>query len=358
MPVHLIGDGDTPSRIARRYGVPDRWLYHANNYFDFKEMRPGRRIYIPEYKYKYYDYPSQWGRYIYRDGLRYEILTGRRRFRYDEEVPVIFSYCNLSETPRRLRYDDARLYDFVALHGGVELWRWSDGYKYDGGSRTMLLQPGECRTLRADWDLRDRWGYHVNNGRYYVRAYDRSRELKDRYVDTEIEVLSSSTNRDPCPKTNMLINPGLEDWSDRYSPMAWSGQNLHNTTRAHSGRYAAELGTRTTNRAVLSQTMNADLRRTYRVEFWAMENVRSGQNGNFDLNAAIFAYDNDDHQIGRVDPVYKPKDLPNNTYRKYSFETGTLPAGTRRIELRFIFQPRSGNESNVRIDDVVLTCIR
>ncbi|KJS13520.1 MAG: hypothetical protein VR67_03785 [Peptococcaceae bacterium BRH_c8a] len=365
MPTHLIRAGETPALIAERYGVPERWLYQANNYYGTDYARPGRRIYIPDYEYDYYDYPRQWGRNRYRDGMRYEIITGRKHFRPSKEIPVIFSYCNLSDRPRTLRYDDARLYDIVTSRGGREIWRWSDGYNYDRGSQTMLLQPGECRTYQADWDLRDRHGAYVKHGPYTLRAYDRSQELRTHYVDTDVEVLDPeveqnvfiSTNSTPCPNTNILLNAGLEQWVDRTTPRAWSALNLQNTSQANSGNYAAELGSKPLNQAVLSQLVRAEPDRTYRVVFGAMENVNNGNNGNFDLEAAVYVFDQQSRQIGRVDPVYTPDQLPDNDYREYSFNTGALPAGTHSMELRFTFRPRSGNRSRVRIDDVELTCV-
>lgn len=370
MPSHLIREGETPARIAERYGVPEKWLYQANNYYGTDYARPGRRIYIPDYEYDYYDYPRQWGRYRYRDGMRYEIITGRKHFRPRKKIPVIFSYCNLSDRTRRLRYDDARLYDFVTMHGGTlhggqELWRWSDSYKYDRGGRSMLLQPGECRTYKADWDLRDRRGSYVKHGPYTLRAHDWSRELRTHYVDTDVEVLDpeveqyvfSSTKSTPCPNTNILLNPGLEQWLDRTTPRAWSALNLQKTAQVNSGSYAAELGSKPLNQAILSQLVSAEPGRTYRVVFGAMESVNHGSSGNFELEAAVYVFDQQGRQIGRVDPVYTPGELPDNDYREYSFNTGALPAGTQNMELRFVFRPRSGNRSRVRIDDVKLTCV-
>ncbi|AGL03344.1 BsuPI-related putative proteinase inhibitor [Desulfoscipio gibsoniae] len=360
MPVHLIRDGDTPGRIAGRYGIPERWLYKANDYYDFDDMRPGRRIYIPDYEYDYYDYPKQWGRYKYHDGIRFDLRTGRKRFRPGEKVSIIFSYCNLSDVPRRLRYDDACLYDFKCLRGGRDIWRWSEKNRYERGRRSMLLQPGECRTYRGKWDLCDRVGDHVRHGPYILRAYDRSRELRDHYVDTGLEVLKTNdtiiADGDTCSRSNMLINPGLDNWVDSTTPAGWSAQNVNRATLERSGRYAAEMGTRPGNQALLAQIVGAAPGRSYRIAFWAMENVR-GQNSKYTLEVSVHSLDQQSSQIGRVDPVFRPDRLPDNAYRQYSFETGALPAGTRGIQLRFVFRPQSSNRTRVRIDDVELTCI-
>jgi len=361
--VHLIKNGDTPARIAGRYGIPERWLYKANDYFDFDDIKPGRRVYIPEYEYDYYDYPREWGRHKYYDGIRYDIRTGRKHFRPGENVSIIFSYCNLSDKPKRLRYDDARLYDFKCFRSGRDIWRWSEKNKYSSPGRSMLLQPGECRTYNGYWDLCDREGYHVKPGSYILRAHDLSRELRNQFVDTGLEVLKSNdqsmiiSGNDTCSKSNMLINPSLDMWTDSSTPAGWSAQNVNRATQERSGRYAAELGARPIDQALLAQIIGAAPGRSYRVSFWAMEVARTGNNNNFDLEVTVHSLDQQGRQIGRVGPVFKPDRLPGNAYRQYSFETGRLPASTKGLQLRFVFRPRSGNTNKVRIEDVELTCL-
>ena len=184
-------------------------------------------------------------------------------------------------------------------------------------------------------------------------------------MDADVEVLDSevyqkvylTTHNTLCPKTNMLLNPGLEDWLDHDTPRAWSFQNLQRTTRAHSGSYAAQLGVKPLNRAVLSQLVGAKPGRTYQVVFWAMEHVNGASNGTFELEAAVYVFDQEGRQIGRVDPVYTPGELPDNNYREFSFKTGALPADTHSMELRFVFRPRSGNRNRLYIDDVELTFV-
>ncbi len=364
MPVYLIKNGDTPARIAGRYSIPERWLYKANDYFDFDDIRPGRRVYIPDYEYDYYDYPKEWGRHKYYDGIRYDIRTGRKYFRPGEDVSIIFSYCNLADEPKRLRYDDACLYDFKCLRNGRDIWRWSEKNNYGYGRRSMLLQPGECRTFNGRWDLCGRDGYHVKPGPYVLRACDRSWELRNQYVDTGLEVLKSNeqqniiiSGNDTCSKSNMLINPSFDMWTNSSTPAGWSAQNVSRTTQERSGRYAAELGARPEDQALLAQIIGAAPGRSYRIAFWTMEVARTGNNSNFDLEVTVHSLNQQGRQISRVGPVFKPDRLPDNAYRQYSFETGPLPAGTKGIQLRFLFLPRSGNTKKVRIDDVELTCI-
>ncbi len=364
MPVHLIKAGETTNRIAGRYSIPERWLYKANDYLDYDDFRPGRRIYIPDYEYDYYDYPKEWVRYKYYDGIRHDIRTGRKHFRPGENVSIIFSYCNLSDESKRLRYDDARLFDFKCLRDGRDIWRWSEKINYEHRRRSMLLKPGECRTFHGEWDLCERSGYQVKPGAYVLRAYDRSRELRDKYVDIGVEVLNSNKQQnmtipgsDTCSKSNMLFNPSLDSWTSSNNPAGWSAQNLSRSTQEHTGRYAVELGVRPLDQALLAQVIGAAPRRTYQVVFWAMEVQRPENNSNFDLEVSVHPLDQQSYQIGRVGPVFRPDQLPGDAYRQYSFSTGLLPSGTRGLQLRFMFRPRSGNTNKVRIDDVELTCL-
>ena len=365
MPVHLIKAGDTTNRIAGRYGIPERWLYKANDYFDFDDFRPGRRIYIPDYEYDYYDYPKEWGRHKYHEGIRYDLRTGRKRFRPGENVSIIFSYCNLSDKPKRLRYDDARLYDFKCLRGGKDIWRWSEKNKYAHGRQTMLLKPGECRTFHGDWDFCERTGSRVKPGAYVLRAYDRSRELRDKYVDIGVEMFNPKKQdnitipgKDTCSQSNMLFNPDLDNWTSSNTPTGWSAQNLSRSIRRQTGRYAAELGTRPLDQALLAQVIGAAPRRSYQVTFWAMEASSGVNQSNFDLEVTVHPLDQQSRQIGRLGPVFRPAQLPGDAYKRYSFTTELLPSGAGGMQLRFIFRPRSGNTNKVRVDDVELTCLK
>ncbi|WP_027364859.1 BsuPI-related putative proteinase inhibitor [Desulfotruncus alcoholivorax] len=355
MATYKIKGGDTPGRVADRHGLMPQPA-KLNNIKDFRQS-----AYIPDYDYNYYEYPrdSEYATRYY-DGIRYDIRTRRRRYYHGEDIPVIFSYCNLSERPRIFRYPDGRRVNFVVMHHGREIRRWTDADFADYKSGDFVLQPGECRTYRTSWDLRDHRGYYVNHGPHIIRAYDRSD--RRRYVEAGVEVLGPETGPSkvysPCSRSNMLRNPGFEEWLDRNVPENWSAANVNRSRMAHSGNYAAELGAAADKRALLSQSVPGEPGRIYEVTLWASENLLLGRKSDFSLEVAIFVYNSLGRQIGRVDPVYKPDSLPNGTYQQYTFTTGVLPFGTDWMELRFEFRPTTGNTSTVLVDDVSLRCMK
>jgi len=297
------------------------------------------------------------------DGLRYTITTDRARYQRGNQVRLTFTKCNISNRVIRLRYNTSQRFDFVALRNGREVWRWSDDQSFIQRTGTETLRPGECRTYRATWDLRNSQGNFVAPDVFTIRAFNVAQTLSGRSVQINIEVIRESgqqppPSQGPCPRTNMLSNPGLESWLDRNTPRNWTGNNVVRTTSAHSGSYAAELGRDADRQAVLAQTVDAEPNRIYRITFWGTERVAAGRNANFVLEAEIFIYDSSGRLVGRVDPAFRPGSLPNNTYQQFEFTTGVLPSRTDRAQLRFVFRPSMGNDNTVIIDDIVMTCVR
>jgi len=350
----------TPRRFADRYVLTPQLMAELKDFKNYRQSRIRQSAYIPPYDYDYYEYPRD-NEYAtrYYDGIRYDIRTNRRRYYHGEHIPVIFSYCNLSERPKTFSYSDGRRVNFSIIHHGREIRHWTDNDYADYRGGDFVLQPGECRTYTTHWDLRDHRGYFVDYGPHIIRAYDRSD--RRRYVEANVEVFGSEYGPakylPPCSRSNMLHNPGFEDWFDRNVPEKWSAVNVKRSRVAHTDFYAAELGDNPDRRALLSQSIPAQANRIYEVTFWASENTNRGGKSDFILEAAIFVYNDLGQRIGRVDPVYKPNSLPNGTYQQYTFTTGTLPYGTNWLELRFEFRPSTGNVSTVLVDDVSLRCL-
>lgn len=360
MATYKIKSGEELRRVAEHHGLTPQQLAEFNGIKDFKQLLTRQSVYIPPYDYDYYEYPRE-SEYAsrYYEGMRYDIRTRRRRYHHGENIPIIYSYCNLSERPRSFSYSDGRRVDFTVMHHGREIRRWSDNDFADYYGGDFVLGPGECRTYRSSWDLRDHRGYFVDHGPHIIRAYDRSN--RRRYVEANVEVLGIETGPSqaysPCSGSNMLRNPGFEEWLDRNVPDNWSAVNVKRSRVAHSENYAAELGATADKRALLSQSVPGQSGRIYEVAFWASENLLLGRRSDFNLEVAIFVYNDAGRQIGRVDPVYKPDSLPNGTYRQFTFTTGVLPSGTDWMELRFDFQPSTGNISTVLVDDVSVRCM-
>lgn len=365
---YTVQPGDTLASIAYLHGTTVERLVELNNIANPDYLPVGQRIEIPAGDNLFRQQvgtgvtirtPSA-SRIV--NGLRYTISTDRVRYQRGDRVRITFTKCNVSGRVIRLRYNTGQRFDFVALRNGREVWRWSDDRFFTQAAGTEVLRPGECRTYRATWDLRNRQGNFVALDTFTIRAFNVARALSGQFVQTNIQVVRAGGQpappQQPCPRTNMLLDPGIERWLDRNTPVIWSGNNVVRTTAAHAGNYAAELGRNPDRQAVLSQSVNAEPNRIYQITFWAMENVRPGRTANFVLEAEIFIYDSAGRLIGRVDPAFNPGSLPNNTYQQFSFTSGVLPARTDRAELRFVFRPRTGNDNTVVIDDVTMICVR
>ncbi len=367
---YTVQPGDTLLSIAYRYGTTVQQLVELNNIANPNYIWVGQSIVIPGED----DDVGRLGgagdmggdpsasRIV--GGLRYTITTDRVRYQRGDRVNITFTKCNVSGRTIRLRYNTSQRFDFVALRNGREVWRWSDERFFTQAAGTEVLQPGQCRTYRATWDLRNKQGNFVALDDFTIQAFNIARTLSGQPVQINIQVVRAGGEQPPpptgppCPKTNMLSDPGIERWLDRNTPRIWSGNNVVRTTSAHSGSYAAELGGDAGRQAVLSQTVDAEPNRIYRITFWGMERVRFGRTANFVLEVEIFIYDSAGRLIGRVDPSYNPGALPNNTYQQYTFTSGVLPSRTDRAELRFVFRPGAGNNNTVIIDDVIMTCVR
>ncbi len=370
---YTVQPGDTLASIAYRYGTSVQQLVELNNIANPNYIWVGQIITIPDDDDNEQPVNSdntsaeQSGdpsvsRII--GGLRYTITTNRARYQRGERVNITFTKCNVSGSTIRLRYNTSQRFDFVALRNGREVWRWSDDRFFTQATETVVLRPRACQTFRATWDLRNNQGNFVALDVYTIRAFNMARSLSGSSVQTNIQVVRtdgqqpSPPSPSPCPKTNMLSDPGLERWLDRNSPRLWTGSNVVRTTSAHSGSYAAELGADADRQAVLYQTVDAEPNRIYQITFWGMERTRPRGTANFVLEVEIFIYDSAGRLVGRVDPSFSPGALPNNTYQQYTFTSGVLPSRTDRAQLRFVFRPRTSNDNTVIIDDVVMTCVR
>ncbi len=294
-------------------------------------------------------------------GIRYILATDRRQYRRGEVVAITFTKCNVSTRTITLNYTTGQRFDVVALQNGRVVWRWSDDRFFTQVRGREVLRPGACRTYTASWDLRNRQGNFVAPGTFTIRAENVALELRNRFVQARIEVVSRPVVPGPqpgrCPRTNMLANPGFENWQNITTPRFWASINASRSGLAHGGNFAAELGTNPNRQAVLRQSVPAGPGLNYRITFWARERIRQLGMSRFVLEVPVYVYDGQGRFIGRVDPAFNPTAIPDRTYQQFRFTTGVLPRGTDRAELRFIFRPLTGNNNSVVIDDVEMVCI-
>ena len=360
--------GDTLFSIAQRFGTTVQELIRLNNIVNPGSIRVGQQLLVPTgmgTPQPPTGTPQQPAGGTFATttvgGLRYTLTTNRRQYQRGEQVQITFVKCNVSSRTIRLNYNTGQRFDIAALRDGREVWRWSDDQFFTQAAGTETLRPGQCRTYTATWDLRNRQGNFVALDTFTIRAENVAVQLRNRFVQTRIEVVSRPSPPQPapgrCPRTNMLANPGFEEWVNTTTPRFWVGTNVRRSGLAHSGQFAAEMGGDVSRQSILRQSVPAGPRLNYQITFWARERIRGAALGRYVLEAAIYVYDRSGRFIGRVDPSFTANAIPDRTYQQFRFTTGVLPAGTDRAELRFIFRPLTGNTNSVIIDDVSMVCV-
>lgn len=166
-----------------------------------------------------------------------------------------------------------------------------------------------------------------------------------------------------CPAGTLIRDGGLEGWADPYHPVFWGASNVQQTTFAHSGTYAAELG-------MLNPTLPGSLfqmtshgivsGRQYRLTFWVAEDVNplraSTAVSAFNLTAEVVFFDSNGVQIGIGSERLDSTGIPDGAYTQVQFVTPVTSQHARSAMVRFSFIPAAGNTNTAKIDDVVLEC--
>ncbi|NLI12879.1 BsuPI-related putative proteinase inhibitor [Pelotomaculum propionicicum] len=375
---YIVQSGDTLFEIARRFGTTVERIVQANNIANPSAIYVGQVLTIPGGgNTGENDNTGSTGtltgggenstsRRI--GGLLYTIFTNKRTYTLGENVSITLVKTNQSSRSITLRYNTAQRFDFIARRVATqeEIWRWSRGRFFAQRVAEITLRPGQSQVFRATWDQRNNQGRQIAPGNIIIQGFNMARGLQNESVSTTIRVLgvgptttpSPTISPTPCPDINVLVNPGFENWPNQASlPNGWTGSNIYRTTISHRGNYAAEMGAVHNQRATLTQRADVEPGRIYELAWWARENVRAGGEARFVLFVEILFYNRAGQFVGRTEPRYTQDNIPNNSYQRYSLSTGRVPSGARIAEVRFTFEPSSGNDNTVKIDDVDLRCI-
>ncbi|MFA4886346.1 MAG: BsuPI-related putative proteinase inhibitor [Desulfotomaculaceae bacterium] len=374
---YTVRTGDTMFQIAQRFGTTVERIARANNISNSNLISVGQVLTIPE--------DGETGGNVNTggtgtqtggrenevsrraDGLLYTIYTNKRSYAVGENVTITLVKTNQSNRSITLRYNTAQRFDFVARRASTqeEIWRWSCGRFFAQRVADITLRPGQSQVFRVTWDQRNNQGRQIAAGNITIQGFNLARGLQNQSVSTTIRVLGVSptptprptVSPTPCSNINVLVNPGFENWSNQASlPAGWTGSNIYRTTISHRGNYAAEMGAVHNQAATLSQRADIEPGRIYDLVWWARENVQAGGVARFVLFVEILYYNRSGQFVGRTEPRYTQDNIPNNSYQRYSLSTGRVPTGARIAEVRFTFEPSSGNDNTVKIDDVDLRC--
>lgn len=365
MALYTVQPGDTMFNIARRFGITVAELAEFNEVTDSGSLSVGASINVPDVLGQFSPRPGQGqSSTTIVDGFRYTLTTDRRQYSRGQTVRITFVKCNISNRTIILRYNTTQRFDIVARRGNREVWLWSSGRFFGQVQGTDTYRPGQCRTYNATWDLRNQQGNFVALDNFTLRAFNVAQGLRNRFVQSTIQVVGPGPAppqppaQDPCPQTNIIRDPGLEQWRDLNTPLVWSGINVRRIMLSQSGTFAAEMGARPSLQSVLSQRVNATPGRIYRIDFSAREQPRPRGTARFVLELEVFLFNRAGDFIGRIDPTFSQNSIPDNRFGRFSFTTGSLRQGTARMEIRFILRPGSSNNSSVIIDNVSAVCVR
>jgi len=364
---YTVNPGDTLLSIARRTGATVEDLQALNQIEDPNVIFPGQTLLVSvEGVDTGAGERSINSRVI--DGLLYVLVLNRRRYRRGDPVNITLTKINVSRVPITLTYTTGQRFEFEAVRAdGTVVWRWSRGRAVTQVAETITLQPGQNQVFTATWDQRNQQGNLVVPQTITIRGYNWARGLRNRFISTNIVIVRGATTRPPTtqppddcrPGVNLLVNSGFENWPNPGAPPpGWTGENVSRQELIrHTGRYSARLGTNPGRSARLSQTISALGDRVYRVAYWVREIPQIPPGSNFRLRVRVFFYNAAGQLISTADPEYNEQAIPESFFQ-FSFTTGLSPAGTRSLEVRFIFDPLTGNNNAVTVDDVFLECFR
>jgi len=364
---YTVNPGDTLSSIARRTGTTVENLLALNQIEDPNVIIPGQTLLVSvEGIDTGVGERSINSRVI--DGLLYVLVANRRRYGRGEPVNLTLTKINISRVPRTLTYTTGQRFQFEAVRAdGTVVWRWSQGRVFTQVTETITLQPGQTQVFTATWDQRNMQGNLVVPQTITIRGYNWAQGLRNRFVSTNIAIVRGATTQPPTttpsvgcqPGVNLLANSGFEDWPNPGAPPpGWTGENVSRQELIrHTGRYSARLGTNPGRNARLSQTISASGGRLYRVAYWVREIPQIPPGSNFRLSVRVFFYNAAGQLISTSDPQYTEQTIPES-FIQFNFTTGLSPVGTRSLEVRFIFNPGTGNNNAVAVDDVFLECLR
>lgn len=79
------------------------------------------------------------------------LLTSMQVYTAGEGATMVLQVTNTSDESLRLRFPDARIYDFAVLRGGEEIWRWSADRSFAQAVHEVRIEAGETLRYEAVW---------------------------------------------------------------------------------------------------------------------------------------------------------------------------------------------------------------
>ncbi|MEW6379918.1 MAG: BsuPI-related putative proteinase inhibitor [bacterium] len=147
------GSSDTYGIFGNPYGRAYGLIFNFNDFFGFKPS-----VINPS--------PKE------AAALECTAVTDKTGYESGEPAAITFTVTNTGGQPADLHFSSGKQYDIIIKdEAGNQVWQQSRHQFYTLSLANLVVQPGEVRTYRSQWDQKDDQGAPVSGGVYTVEAF-------------------------------------------------------------------------------------------------------------------------------------------------------------------------------------------
>jgi len=108
------------------------------------------------------------------EGILVKVETDKTVYKLGEIVNITFTISNESNTPQKLIFNTAQIYDFVIFNiakNDLGFYRWSQGKMFAQVITEINLEPNEVKTFKEQWNQKSNSGSPVSVGTYRLNFW-------------------------------------------------------------------------------------------------------------------------------------------------------------------------------------------
>ncbi|MEJ6949376.1 BsuPI-related putative proteinase inhibitor [Natronospora cellulosivora (SeqCode)] len=189
---YTVRPGDTLAEIARRFGVPLETLAQLNQIENVHQIHVGQQLLIPDDADPIDREPIPSPRPIARqyairrvNNLLLTAFANKSRYRRGETVVLYLIKVNIGNSPISLHYRTTQRFDFTATN--EQEWTWSRGRAFAYVQEDVVIEPGESKIFRANWDQEANDGTQMI-GNIDITAWNVASRLDDERLTFSINI--------------------------------------------------------------------------------------------------------------------------------------------------------------------------
>jgi hypothetical protein len=99
------------------------------------------------------------------------VRTDKPTYSRGEPVRITLTWNNDSEVPHEVTFTSAQRFDVAVERDGQIVWQWSAGKFFAQVLTTLVIEPGDSRVFKAEWDQKGFDHQLVPPGTYVLRAW-------------------------------------------------------------------------------------------------------------------------------------------------------------------------------------------